>query len=71
MEHEVTHEIHEKDEKSCDFIKAQGTLITPLTRTYHRGKRDVLAASKRQRAISPLAIKQKDKGKEKMEKGEQ
>ena len=59
MEHEVTHESHDKDEKACDFIKDQGTLITPLTCTYHRGKRDVFSASKRKRAISPPAIKHK------------
>ena len=71
LEHELIHESHGKDEKACDFTKDQGTLITPLTCTYHRGKRDVFAASKRQRAISPPAIKHKDKGKEKMDKGEQ
>ena len=71
MEHEVTHESHDKDEKACDFTKDQGTLITPLTCTYHKGKRDVFAASKRKRTISPTAIKQKDDGKENMEKCEQ
>ena len=71
MEYEVTHESHEKDENYCDFIKDQSTLITPLTCTYHRGKIDVFSASKRQRAISHLAIKHKDKGKENMDKGEQ
>ena len=70
MEHEVTHESHDKDENDCDFTKDQGTLITPLTCTYHKGKRDVFAASKRLRAISPLAIKHKDKGKAKMDRGE-
>lgn len=70
MEHEVTRESNEKDEKACDSTKDQGTLITPLTCTYHRGKRDVFAASKSQRAISPLTIKHKDKGKQNMDKGE-
>ena len=70
MEHEVTHESHDKDEKACDFIKDQHPLIALLTCTYHRGKIDVFATSKRQRAISPPAIKPKDKGKENMDKGE-
>ena len=77
MGHEVTHEGHSKNERACDITTYQGndgntskTIITPLKCTYHRGKRDVFAASKRQRAISPPAIKPKEKGKERLDKGE-
>ena len=71
MEHEVTHESHEKDEKACDTSKGKNTLIHPLTCIYHKSIRDVFSSSKRQRAISPPAIKHQEKGKEKMDKGEQ
>ena len=79
MKHEVTHGSHGKNEKYGDNNKGQSndentfktTIVTPLTHTYHKGKRDVFFASKRQRAISSQAIKPLDKGKEKMEKGEQ
>lgn len=71
MEHQVTREIHDKYVKACGTSKGKNTIINPLTCTYHRGRRDVFATSKRQRAISPPAIKHQDKGKGKMDKGEQ
>ena len=80
MRHEVTHGSHGKNDKAGDNnskVQSNGentfktTIVTPLTCTYHRGKRDVFAASKRQRAISSQAIKPLDKGKEKMKRSEQ
>ena len=79
MRHEVIDGSHGKNEKACDNTNGHSndgdtvktTMITPLTCTYHKGKRDVFASSKRKRAISSLAIKPKDKSKENMERGEQ
>ena len=68
---------HSKDKGVDDNTKGHNqdkdttkTIITPLTCTYHRGKRDVFAALKRKRATSSLAIKTLDKGNENMERGE-
>ena len=71
MDHQVTHESHDKDEKSCGTSKGQNTIISPLTYTYHRGRRYVFVASKRKNSISPPSIKHQDKGNGNMDKGEQ
>ena len=71
MDHQVTRESHDKDEKSCGTSKGKNTIISPLTCTYHIGRRDVFATSKRKKAISPPAIKHQDKGKGNMYKSEQ
>ena len=52
--------------QSNDENIVKTTIITPHTCTYYRGQRDVFATSKRQRAISPQAIKTMDKGKKKV-----
>ena len=76
-EHKMVDGEHRKDKGVDDNTKGHSqdkdttkTIITPLTCTYHRGTRDVFAASKRQRAISSPTIKPLDKGKENMERGE-
>lgn len=65
----------EKVEKSKGQIDGniafETPIIAPLSCTYHRGKRDVFATSKRQRSIPSQNTKALDKGKEKMKSVEQ
>ena len=63
-------EAMEKMKRLVISPKTKAMMETPLTCTYHRGKRDVFVASKRQRAISSPAIKPKDKAKGNMERSE-